>query len=128
VEADFVREPAALDVGADGVVFSGSLNLLPSRLFYRALRQAFAVAGEAVAFNFLSTPDLAGAAHLRWHRPRTVVAFARRLGARVRVDEAYEPGDCTVVMEKPPPMAGIGQGVSPRTLAVSGEGGGRSTS
>jgi hypothetical protein len=29
-----------------------------------------------------------------------VRAFARRLGAEVRLDESYEPGDCTAVLRR----------------------------
>ena len=101
VEADFLEDPRTLDVGADVLVFSGSLNFLPSRAFYRALNLAFAATREAVAFNFLCSPVLAGLRPLTWHRKATVVAFARRLDPKARLDDGYEDGDATVVMRKP---------------------------
>jgi hypothetical protein len=100
VEADFVRDPAALEVGADVIVFSGSLNLLSSRQFYRSIRRAWAATRRWLVFNFLCTPDLAGARWLVWHRRSAVLALARRLGAETRMDDAYEEGDCLVVMRK----------------------------
>ena len=101
VLGDFVEEPAKLDRSADVLIFSGSLNFLPSRLFYRSLAAAWAATRRWLVFNFLCSPDLAGAAGLHWHRRHTVLAFARRRTAFVRMDEAYEDGDCTVVMRKP---------------------------
>ena len=98
VAADFVRAPEVLEVGADAVVFSGSLNLLPSRQFYRTLRAAWAATGRYLAFNFLDSPALTGARWLKWHRRETVLAFARRSSKRVIVDHSYEEGDCTMVM------------------------------
>ena len=100
VEGDFVKHPETMAVGADVVIFSGSLNLLSSRQFYRSLRQAWAATRRWLAFNFLSSPELTDAPFLFWHRRAAVVAFARRLGAIVRVHEGYEPGDCTVVMRR----------------------------
>ena len=97
---DFVQDPATLDVGAQVLIFSGSLNFLPSRLFYRALDAAWAATRRWLAFNFLCSPDLAGAAGLHWHRRDAVLAFARRCTSSVRLDETYEDGDCTVVMRK----------------------------
>ncbi|HEX5759596.1 MAG TPA: methyltransferase domain-containing protein [Thermoanaerobaculia bacterium] len=101
LEADFVKEPERMRVGADVVVFSGSLNLLPSRQFYRTLRQAWDAAGRRLAFNYLCSPREAGDPWLRWHRRRTVLAFLRRSGAEFRVHDDYAPGDdCTVVMHR----------------------------
>lgn len=100
LEGDFVKEPAMLDVGADVLIFSGSLNFLPSRLFYRALGAAWAATRRWLVFNFLSSPGLAGAEGLRWHHRDAVLAFARRRTASVRSDDGYEDGDCTVVMRK----------------------------
>jgi SAM-dependent methyltransferase len=101
-EGDFVAQPALLQVGAQVVVFSGSLNLLDAADFYRALRSGWSAAGEALVFNFLSSPRLAGAPWLRWHLPEPVARFARSLTPFVTLDDTYEPGDCTVVMRKPP--------------------------
>src|SRR5262249_48646554 len=102
VQADFVRQPQTMEIGADVVVFSGSLNLLPSRLFYRCLPQAWAATGRWLAFNFLSSPELTGDPWLHWHRTTSVVAFAEALpgAARVWKIDDYEPGDCTVVVRK----------------------------
>jgi hypothetical protein len=102
VQADFVRQPEALDVGADVVVFSGSLNLLPSRPFYRSLARAWAVTRRWLAFNFLSSPELTADRWLHWHRPAAVIAFARVLPgvAALSTIDGYESGDCTVVMRK----------------------------
>lgn len=97
---DFVREPGALDVGADVIVFSGSLNLLSSRDFYRSLETAWRATRRWLAFNFLCSPDLAGAKYLKWRHRSRVLAFARRSGAITVVDDGYEKGDCTVVMKK----------------------------
>jgi hypothetical protein len=77
LQGDFVREPSRMRVSADVVVFSGSLNFLQSREFYGCLRAAWAAAGEALAFNFLTSPLLTGARGLRWHQPASVLAFAR---------------------------------------------------
>jgi SAM-dependent methyltransferase len=101
VAGDFVREPEKLRLGADVIVFSGSLNLVSSRQFYRSLELAWAGAGRWLAFNFLCSPALADADWLTWHRRQAVFAFARRVrAAAVRLDDAYEDGDCTVVMRK----------------------------
>jgi SAM-dependent methyltransferase len=100
LEGDFVRQPEALRAGADVIVFSGSLNLLPSRPFYRALRAAWAAAPRWLVFNFLSSPEQAAADWLFWHRPERVLAFARSTGAKVHTDDTYLEGDCTVVMRR----------------------------
>ena len=106
VEADFVEEPRKLEVGADVVVFSGSLNLLTSRQFYRSVRYGWEAAGQCLAFNFLCTSDLTGARYLVWHRRAAVLALARRLGAFTQMDDTYEDGDCLVVMRKPARLRG----------------------
>jgi SAM-dependent methyltransferase len=106
VTGDFVRHPETMSVGADVVIFSGSLNLLPSRQFYRSLREAWAAAGRCLVFNFLCSPGLADAPWLTWHRRASVRAFAEGLGAEVRLDDGYEPGDCTAVMRRRGPRPG----------------------
>jgi SAM-dependent methyltransferase len=100
ITEDFVKAPGVLDVGADVVVFSGSLNLLPSPQFYRIVRAAWAATGQYLAFNFLDSHVLAGGSWLKWHRRETVLAFAERSARSVIVDNTYEDGDCTVVMRK----------------------------
>jgi SAM-dependent methyltransferase len=99
-EGDFVARPALLQAGAQVVVFSGSLNLLEGADFYRALRAGWAAAGEALVFNFLCSPRLAGAPWLRWHPLEAVARFARSLCGSVTVDSSYEPGDCTLVLDR----------------------------
>ncbi len=98
--ADFVRKPEALQVGADVVIFSGTLNTLSRPQFYRTLRAAWAAAGEALVFNFLSSHFWCGADWLSWHRRSTVLAFCRSLGGEVSFDEGYLHGDCTVAVRR----------------------------
>ena len=100
LRGDFVREPARLFVGADVIAFSGSLNTMDECAFYQTLARAFDAAAEAVVFNFLSSPALAGKEYLVWHRPDKVEAFARRLAAEVRTADDYIYGDCTIAMLK----------------------------
>jgi len=101
VAADFVRQPEKLRVGADVVIFSGSLNTLSRPQFYRNLRAAWEAAGEWLVFNFLSSRAWTGADWLSWHRRSSVLAFCRSLGGEPRFDESYLEGDCTVAVRKP---------------------------
>jgi SAM-dependent methyltransferase len=103
MRGDFVRHPTVMSVGADVVFFSGSLNTLGRTEFYATLRHAFHAAGEALVFNFLNSPALAGRSYLTWHTSRQVLSFARGLTGQVRLIEDYLPGDCTAVLEKQPP-------------------------
>ena len=100
VRADFVREPLRMFVGADVVVFSGSLNTVEDDDFYATVRRAFDAAAEAVVFNFLSNPYLAGADYLRWRRPLDVLTFCQRLTPHVRTLDDYLRGDFTVALRK----------------------------
>jgi SAM-dependent methyltransferase len=100
VRGDFVREPAKLFVGADVIVFSGSLNTMDEGTFYEILRRAYDATAEAVVFNFLSSAALAGRAYLTWHSREKVEAFARRTASDVKVLEDYLQGDCTIAMLK----------------------------
>lgn len=100
VQADFVAEPARLFTGADIIVFSGSLNMLESHVFYATVRTAHAAAVKEVAFNFLSSPYLAGADYLHWHRPLVVRKFAEELGGDVEISDDYLEGDYTVRIRK----------------------------
>lgn len=100
VRGDFVREPAKLFVGADVIIFSGSLNTMDEGTFYDTLRRAYDAAAEAVVFNFLCSPALAGRAYLTWHQRERVEAFARRVASEVRILEDYLQGDCTIAMVK----------------------------
>jgi SAM-dependent methyltransferase len=101
IRGDFVAEPSLLTTAAaDVVVFSGSLNMLSSRRFYATLRAAYDAANLELAFNFLDSSELAGAAYLHWHRPRGVRQFVERLGGRVDILSDYLDGDCTVRVRK----------------------------
>jgi hypothetical protein len=122
VQADFVKEPATLRIGAEVMVFSGSLNFLSSRQFYRTLELAWAAARRRVVFNFLCSPDLAGAPALRWHRREVVAAFARSRGAAIRIDEGYEAGDCTVAMTKRIPDDRLTSSAGPTRCDSAGSG------
>jgi hypothetical protein len=102
IRADFVREPARLFVGADVVAFSGSLNTADDEIFYATLRRAYDAAAEALVFNYLCSPMLAGMSYLVWRRPEEVLRFARGLeGGEVRTLEDYLDGDCTISVVKP---------------------------
>lgn len=98
VRADFVREPLRMFVGADVVVFSGSLNTIEDDDFYATIRRAYDASAEAVVFNFLCSSYLAGADYLRWRRPDDVIAFARQLTPDVRTLDDYLHGDFTVAL------------------------------
>ena len=100
IRGDFVREPLKLFVGADVIVFSGSLNTLPPDAFYATLRHAFEAATEAVVFNFLCSPALAGQDYLVWHHDQKVLTFAQSLGGDVQTICDYLPGDCTLAIVK----------------------------
>ncbi len=100
LRADFVAEPVRLFVGADVVVFSGSLNTADDPAFYSTLARAFDAAAEAVVFNFLSSPQLAGQSHLYWRRPEDVTRFARGMSQDMTSLSDYLPGDMTVRISK----------------------------
>lgn len=100
IRADFIADSRRMFVGADVVVFSGSLNTLGKQEFYLSLRRAFDACADSVAFNFLASPALAGKDYLTWHRPGDVLAFARSLHAEVSVFDDYLDGDCTLLMRK----------------------------
>jgi hypothetical protein len=97
---DFVLEPLRLCVGAEVIIFSGSLNTLPDAIFYQTLRHAFMASGEEVVFNFLSSPALAGKEYLFWRSPCDVAQFARTLTPDFQASEDYLHGDCTMVLRK----------------------------
>src|SRR5688500_10237134 len=100
IRGDFVREPVKLFVGADVVVFSGSLNTADDATFYGTLLRAYEAAAEQLVFNFLCTSDLAAAEYLSWRPRGDVVSFVNGLGGEVRVLEDYLPGDCTIAVVK----------------------------
>ena len=99
--ADFVREPEKLEVGADVVIFSGSLNTLSRPQFYSTLSAAWEATGQWLVFNFLSSRFWAGDPWLSWHPRASVLAFCRDLGGEPRFDESYLEGDCTIAVQKP---------------------------
>lgn len=101
IAADFVRQPESLQVGADVVIFSGSLNTLTRPQFYRTLRAAWDAAGQSLVFNFLSSTYWCGEDWLNWHRRDTVLDFCSSLGGKASFDESYLEGDCTVAVRKP---------------------------
>jgi hypothetical protein len=98
IRADFVAEPVKMFAGADVVVLSGSLNTACDKVFYETLRRARDAAAEALVFNFLCSPLLAGQSYLHWRDPRAVLQFARQHGANVAALDDYLPGDMTVRM------------------------------
>jgi hypothetical protein len=100
LRADFVREPARMLVGADVILFSGSLNTLETRAFHDTLATAFRAASEAVVFNFLCSSSLAGQPWLRWHHPSDVTKFARTHTRDIGTLNDYLDGDFTLVMRK----------------------------
>jgi hypothetical protein len=100
VRGDFVTDPDVLKVNADVLLISGALNTMSNECFYASLGSAIAAAKSAVVFNFLSSPYLAGASHLNWHRPEDVLAFCRGFSAQVESLGDYLPGDATVAVFK----------------------------
>lgn len=93
---DFLHDPSRLEVGADVIIFCGSLNTFDLFAFDLVLRHAWRFAGQSLVFNFLSSPLLAAAPHLTWHEPRRVLRLARSLSRNVRMLDDYFPGDCTI--------------------------------
>lgn len=100
VRADFVAEPIRLFVGADVVVFSGSLNTADDSVFYATLARAWDACAEALVFNFLCSPLLAGRDYLFWRRADDVLRFARGLAIDVKTADDYLPGDMTVRLRR----------------------------
>ncbi len=100
VHGDFVRDPQRLAVGADVVVFSGSLNTLEKERFYLSLKQGFEAAAEVMVFNFLAAAHIASAEWLTWHRAHDVLTFARGLSYEVGMLDDYLDGDCTIAVWK----------------------------
>jgi SAM-dependent methyltransferase len=97
---DFVRHPARMFVGADIIVFSGSLNTLDDAAFYETLRHAYQAAGEALVFNFLASWNLAGRDYLHWRRKQDVRRFVEDFSASFTMADDYLDGDCTVCVLK----------------------------
>lgn len=100
IHGDFVRHPGLLDVGADVIVFSGSLNTLVPEQFYMSLRRGWEVAQQAMVFNFLAAKHIASAQWLTWHRAQDVLRFAQDLSGKVRMLNDYLDGDVTIAVSK----------------------------
>jgi hypothetical protein len=94
MRGDFVREAQHMNVGADVIVFCGSLNTLERDDFYATLSSAMEMA-PMVVFNFLSSPRLAAAKYLTWHAPSDVIRFVKQMGMHRMLDD-YIDGDCTI--------------------------------
>jgi hypothetical protein len=102
IRGDFVSRPALLQADADVLLISGSLNTMDAECFYFCLQDVIAAARSAVVFNFLSSPLLAEAPHLTWHRAEEVLEFCRGHAARVELRTDYMPGDATIAVWKEP--------------------------
>lgn len=100
VEADFVAQPARMLVGADAVIFCGSLNTLSAEQFYRSLEVAHGAAGQVLIFNFLCSTNRAGADWLTWHDIDDVARFFGGPGRRIEIIDDYLEGDCTMAVWK----------------------------
>lgn len=100
LRADFVSEPARLFVGADAIVFCGSLNTLTPDQFEQTLTRAFDATAGTLLFNFLSSPERAAARHLSWYPIERVLQLARGLTNHVRWIDDYLAGDCTMSLRK----------------------------
>jgi SAM-dependent methyltransferase len=98
---DFVTEPIRMFVGADVVIFSGSLNTTDDEAFYATLRRAYEAAAEALVFNYLPADTLAGRNYLKWRPASAVIRFARTLGGKVSCLDDYLDGDSTMAVRKP---------------------------
>jgi hypothetical protein len=104
LRADFVKDPLRLYVGADVVVFSGSLNTLSPEDFERTIKLAYEAATEAMVINFLCSPRLAGASHLAWHAIEDVSRLAATLSPDFGVIDDYLEGDATLVIRRVVPL------------------------
>jgi hypothetical protein len=106
LRGDFIQQPVRLFVGAELVVFCGSLNTVEDGSFYQTLRRGFDATAWGLVFNFLSSPELAGASHLHWRHRADVERFVETFGAlEIRVVEDYLRGDCTMGVFKADPHA-----------------------
>jgi len=100
VHGDFVANPKLLSTSADVLFYSGSLNTMDSKAFFSSIQAGFDAALQAVVFNFLCSPFLAGSSHLAWHSAEEVMEFARGLSNRVKLHDRYMRGDATVAIFK----------------------------
>ncbi|MFT3786671.1 MAG: hypothetical protein QM770_10960 [Tepidisphaeraceae bacterium] len=102
IQADIVREPVRLFVGAEVVYASGTLNTLPDDVVRPLLTHLLNAAGRVLAFNFLSTGERAGADHLFARTPETMQAWLNAPpSCKTRLLTGYLSGDATLIIEKP---------------------------
>jgi SAM-dependent methyltransferase len=94
ITADFIADPAVLDVGADMIYFGGSLNTVPPAVMRSTIEQGCRHAPRVV-FNFLCSPERAMAQHLYHHSKFELLTFAAGLGRAMLLDD-YLPGDATI--------------------------------
>lgn len=97
---DFVADPVKLFVGAETVIFCGSLNTMDDATFYRVLKFAWDATAEQVVFNFLCSNRLAHSPHLYWRSIDQVRAFVTSLTPEVQFLDDYLDGDCACMFEK----------------------------
>lgn len=100
LRGDFLTEPKRLFVGADIAICCGSLNTLSAEEFYQTIHRALDAAAEALAFNFLCSPELAQADFLSWHDADEVMRFLKTLSGRCEKINDYKEGDCTMIAWK----------------------------
>lgn len=104
IRADFVRDPTRMSVGADVVIFSGSLNTLDADVFEASIAAGYHAARRCLVFNFLASPMIAARDYLRWHRAEEVAALLRSIApassATLKRLDDYLAGDCTFALEK----------------------------
>ena len=100
LRGDFLADPSRLFVGAEAVVFCGSLNTLDDRAFYASLERGLDACADVLLFNFLSSPDRAAATYLYWRSPAEVMRWARQLDPHARMLDDYLEGDCTVLVKR----------------------------
>lgn len=98
---DFVADPRCLFTGSDVIVISGAINTAKDVAFYDTLRRAYDAAAKHLVFNFLCSSYLAGADHLYWREPETVMSFCRKFCPNVASWNDYLPGDMTIRLSKP---------------------------
>ena len=100
IEADFVKEPGRLLVGADVIVVSGALNTLGPFEFERSIELLWKATARALVFNFLAHASLAQADYLYWHDARSMLAWAKDRTADATLRQDYLEFDATIAMFK----------------------------
>lgn len=100
IQADFLLSGFSTDIRADVIAFSGSLNTLKVRSLMRALHSALNAARHAVVFNFLCSPEMAGAPWLVWHTKGDILDMFRDIPCEVSFHDGYLDGDVTAVVTR----------------------------